>query len=180
MTTWQCGWPVLKWSTATQSSLVPRSSSIRRITSRVKPRKSESRSPSSGATMKRNDAGPLSRAPETRGHQRRRSLTRRAGPASFPVDPVALQITQMRVGALAPEFQPDDPRLHHDAAHPLARPAPLRRKFQPISRRLTPPDAATSPFPGSTPASPPGRRPSPRLGADVDELRFAFVTAFIT
>ena len=32
-------------------------------------------------------------------------------PFSFPVRPVALQIAQMRVGSLAPEFQLDDPRL---------------------------------------------------------------------
>ncbi len=70
-------------------------------------------------------------------------------PFSFPVRPVALQIAQMRIGALASKLQPDDPRLHHDAAHPLVRPALLRRKFQPIGRRLTPTDAATSPFPGS-------------------------------
>ena len=71
-------------------------------------------------------------------------------PFSFPVRPVALQIAQMRVGSFASDSQPDDPRLHDDAAHPLARAAPLGGTLQPISRRLPSADAAASPFPGST------------------------------
>jgi len=70
---------------------------------------------------------------------------------SFPVRPVALQITQMRVGALAPESQPDDPRLDDDAAHSLARASLLGGALQPIGRHLSPTDAATSPFSGPAP-----------------------------
>jgi hypothetical protein len=59
----------------------------------------------------------------------------------------------MRVGALAPALQLHDPRLDDDAAHPFAGAALLRRKFQPIGRRLASPDAATSPFPGLAPCA---------------------------
>ena len=80
----------------------------------------------------------------------------------------------MRVGSLAPEFQPDDPRLHDNAAHPLAGPAPLGRELQSIGRRLSPTDAATSSFPGSTRraiASPIGTTAALRRRPDPGALR---------
>ena len=106
-------------------------------------------------------------------------------PLSFPVGPVALQVAQMGVGALASDFQPDDPRLHHDAALPLARSAPLGGKLQPIGRRLASADATALPFPGPAPRA--AARPSivapvslARIDAGVTPAPFAFVTAFIT
>ena len=39
---------------------------------------------------------------------------------SFPGRSIALQVTEMSVRSLARPFQPDNPRLHHHAAHSLA------------------------------------------------------------
>ena len=73
---------------------------------------------------------------------------------SFPGRYIALQVTEMSVGSLARPFQPDDPRLHHHAAHSLAWASTLGRMLQPISRRLASTDTATSPVPGPVPATP--------------------------
>ena len=60
----------------------------------------------------------------------------------------------MSVGSLARPFQPDNPRLHHHAAHPLAWATLLGRTLQPIGCRLASADTATSPFPGPVPTTP--------------------------
>jgi hypothetical protein len=60
-------------------------------------------------------------------------------------------MTQIRVGGFSPEFQPDDPRLDDDAAHPLPGAASLSQELQPIGRRLAAPDATAFPFPGAAP-----------------------------
>jgi hypothetical protein len=59
----------------------------------------------------------------------------------------------MRISALAPKFQPDDPRLDDHAAHPIARPTPFGCQLQSIGRRLSPTDATASPLPGPAPCA---------------------------
>jgi hypothetical protein len=73
---------------------------------------------------------------------------------AFPGRSIALQVAQMGVGSLARPFQPDNPRLHHHAAHPLARATLLGGMFQMIGCRLASADTATSPFPGPVPTTP--------------------------
>ena len=120
-----CGFSVFQWSTATQSSRVPRSRSASAISSRVKVRRFSSWAPSSGETMKRK----WCRSSSQRWAKARSSAASERASNSCASWPSRVTLSRPEIGEMPDQGRganlrpavPDHPRLHRNPARGTAK-----------------------------------------------------------